>query len=101
MVAHLRALLCAATLAAACVAAPTPVIFDTDIGSDFDDSAAIALALSDPSLDVKLIVTATGDTTARAQIVCKYLQMVYVGARARVWPLPPSLPSPSRQVPGL
>ncbi len=34
----------------------TPVIFDTDIGTDFDDSAAIALALSDPTLDVQLIV---------------------------------------------
>ncbi len=38
------------------LAARTPVIFDTDIGTDFDDSAAIALALTDPELDVKLIV---------------------------------------------
>jgi inosine-uridine nucleoside N-ribohydrolase len=55
--------------------AARPVIFDTDstlwwvllanrralsldvaVGSDFDDSAAIAVALSDPELDVKLIV---------------------------------------------
>ncbi len=40
--------------------------------------AAIALALTEPTLDVKLIVTATGDTTARARIVCKYLELVYV-----------------------
>jgi hypothetical protein len=33
-----------------------PVIFDTDIGTDFDDSAAIALALADPEMDVRLIV---------------------------------------------
>ena len=43
-------------LVAVVTAIPTPVVFDTDIGTDFDDSAAIALALSDPSLDVKLIV---------------------------------------------
>ena len=43
-------------LVAVVAAIPTPVVFDTDIGTDFDDSAAIALALSDPSLDVKLIV---------------------------------------------
>lgn len=66
----------AAALCSVCTAAPTPIIFDTDIGTDFDDSAAIALALSEPSLDVKLIVTATGDTTARARIVCKYLELV-------------------------
>ncbi|XP_065189215.1 non-specific ribonucleoside hydrolase RihC-like [Sycon ciliatum] len=50
-----------------------PVIIDTDVGSDFDDSVAIMLALQNDELDVKLIVTATNDTTARARIVAKYL----------------------------
>lgn len=50
-----------------------PVIFDTDVGTDFDDSAAIAFAVQNPDVDVKLILTATGDTTARAQIVAKFL----------------------------
>ncbi len=33
-----------------------PVTLIHAVGSDFDDSAAIALALTDPSLDIKLIV---------------------------------------------
>lgn len=51
-----------------------PVIIDTDIGSDIDDSFAIALALqSSDFLDVRLIVTCTDDTTARAKIAAKLL----------------------------
>jgi inosine-uridine nucleoside N-ribohydrolase len=51
-----------------------PVIIDTDIGSDIDDSFAIALALqSSELLDVQLIVTCTDDTTARAKIAAKLL----------------------------
>ena len=40
-----------------------PVILDTDLGTDIDDSWAIAYMLKCPELDVKLITTATGDTT--------------------------------------
>lgn len=54
-----------------------PVIIDTDVGSDFDDSAAIAMAVQgSDTWDVKLILTATDDTTARAKIVAQYLQAV-------------------------
>lgn len=68
----------ASCLTLACLASPRgagpqPVVIDTDVGSDFDDSAAIMLALQNSDLDVKLIVTATDDTTARARIVAKYL----------------------------
>lgn len=56
-----------------CGASSLPVIIDTDIGSDFDDSVALALAVQSSSLDVRLVVTATGDTSARARIVAKYL----------------------------
>ena len=56
------------------ITAPRPVIIDTDIGSDIDDSFAIGFALqSSQCLDVKLIVTCTDDTTARAKIVGKLL----------------------------
>ncbi|XP_065189210.1 non-specific ribonucleoside hydrolase RihC-like isoform X1 [Sycon ciliatum] len=64
----------------ACVSAATapkrPVIIDTDLGSYMDDTAAILLALQSPELDVKLIVTATNDTTARARVMAKYLLAV-------------------------
>ena len=54
--------------------APQPVIIDTDIGSDIDDSFAIGFALqSSQDLDVKLIVTSTDDTTVRAKILGKLL----------------------------
>ena len=53
-----------------------PVIIDTDIGSDIDDTWALAMALGCPELDIKLITTCTGDTTYRAKIVCKFLEHV-------------------------
>lgn len=53
---------------------PRPVIIDTDIGSDIDDTFSIGFALqSSAYLDVKLIVTCTDDTTARAKILGKLL----------------------------
>jgi len=56
--------------------ASIPVIIDTDIGGDIDDSWALALALQTPIIDLKLILTANNDTTGRAQIVAKYLTIV-------------------------
>ena len=52
-----------------------PVILDTDIGDDIDDTWALALLLKSPELDVKLISTATGDTTYRAKIVARLLEI--------------------------
>lgn len=45
---------CAVTADAAAVT-PIPVVVDTDIGSDFDDSAALALLLQAEEYDVKLM----------------------------------------------
>lgn len=52
-----------------------PVILDTDIGGDIDDSWALAMMLKSPELDVKLVVTDTGDTTYRARVVAKMLEV--------------------------
>jgi len=52
-----------------------PVILDTDIGSDIDDTWALAMMLKSPELDIKLITTGTGDTTYRAKIVAKMLEI--------------------------
>jgi len=52
-----------------------PVVLDTDIGSDIDDTWALAMILRSPELDVKLVVTDTGDTTYRARIVAKMLEI--------------------------
>jgi inosine-uridine nucleoside N-ribohydrolase len=51
-----------------------PVILDTDIGSDIDDVWALVMLLNSPELDVKLILTANGDTVYRARIVAKLLE---------------------------
>ena len=52
-----------------------PVILDTDIGTDIDDTWALAFLLKCPELDVKLITTASGDTFERAKIVAKILEI--------------------------
>lgn len=52
-----------------------PVIFDTDIGDDIDDTWALALLLQSPEFDIKLITTAVGDTLARAKVVAKLLEV--------------------------
>jgi inosine-uridine nucleoside N-ribohydrolase len=54
-------------------AAARPVILDTDICDDIDDTWALAVLLKSPELDCKLIVTAVGDTQAKARIVAKFL----------------------------
>lgn len=51
-----------------------PVILDTDIGTDIDDTWALALLLSLPELDLKLVVSDHGDTVMRARIAAKLLE---------------------------
>ncbi|MDQ8206628.1 nucleoside hydrolase [Coraliomargarita sp. SDUM461003] len=52
-----------------------PVIFDTDIGSDMDDTWALAQFLRSPELDPQLILTEAGDSGYRSRIVAKFLQL--------------------------
>ena len=51
-----------------------PVILDTDIGDDIDDTWALALLLKSPEVDVKLVVSDRGNTVYRAKIIAKLLQ---------------------------
>ena len=53
-----------------------PVIFDTDICDDIDDTWALALLVQSPEFDVKLITTAVGNTPSKAKTVAKFLQTV-------------------------
>lgn len=55
---------------------PKPVILDTDICDDIDDTWAIAVMLQSPELDCKLITTAVGNTEAKAKVVAKFLEKV-------------------------
>jgi len=55
-------------------AGPIPVIFDTDIGGDIDDTWALAFILASPELDLKLVVTDYGNTEQKAMIAAKFLE---------------------------
>ena len=51
-----------------------PVILDTDIGDDIDDTWALALLLKSPELDLKLVVGDYGKAPYRAQLLAKFLE---------------------------
>jgi len=53
-----------------------PVVLDTDIGSDIDDTWALGFLLRCPEVDVKLITTAWGRTDERAGLAGRFLQTV-------------------------
>src|SRR5210317_560552 len=50
-----------------------PVILDTDIGDDIDDTWALAMLLKCPQLDIKLITTDCLHPTARTKLIAKLL----------------------------
>jgi inosine-uridine nucleoside N-ribohydrolase len=67
-----------------------PVILDTDIGDDIDDTWALVMLLRSPELDLRLVVTDYGDTVYRARVVAKLLQVagrtdVPIGIGVRQW----------------
>lgn len=51
-----------------------PVILDTDIGDDIDDTWALGLLLKCPELDVKLVVGDHGKPRYRAKLIAKFLE---------------------------
>ncbi len=53
-----------------------PVILDTDIGGDIDDTWALGFMLRCPELDVRLVVSGTEDTRYKAKIVAKFHEAV-------------------------
>lgn len=50
-----------------------PIILDTDIGSDLDDTWALAMLLKSPELDLRLITTEEGDNAYKAKLCAKML----------------------------
>jgi inosine-uridine nucleoside N-ribohydrolase len=63
----------AASFTAAHLRAATPIIIDTDVGDDIDDAFALALAASDPRLDLLGVTTAWGDTGLRRRLALRLL----------------------------
>lgn len=64
---------CATTLPAAPPTPKTPVILDTDIGDDIDDTWALVMLVKSPQFDVKLVTTSCGKAEYRAKIIAKLL----------------------------
>ena len=55
-------------------AKPIPVIFDTDIGDDIDDTWALGFLLRSPELDLKLAIGDNGKPEYRAKLLAKFLE---------------------------
>ncbi|MCF7668553.1 MAG: nucleoside hydrolase [Verrucomicrobia bacterium] len=51
-----------------------PVILDTDIGDDIDDTWALGFLLSCPEYDVKLVIGDNGKPLYRARLIAKFLE---------------------------
>ena len=52
-----------------------PLILDTDIGSDIDDTWALAMILKSPEIDLKMVTTNEYDTVYKAKLSAKMLQL--------------------------
>ncbi len=52
-----------------------PVIFDTDIGDDIDDTWALVMLLRSPELDLQLALTDHGKADYRARIMARILEI--------------------------
>jgi len=75
----------------------TPIILDTDIGTDIDDTWALAMMLNSPELDIKLITSATLNSCERAKIIARMLEIagrtdipIGIGIKQDDKPLPQS-----------
>jgi len=55
--------------------AKIPVILDTDIGGDIDDTWALVMMLNAPELDIRMVVSDSGNTVYRARLLAKLLEI--------------------------
>jgi len=52
-----------------------PVVFDTDICGDIDDTWALIMLLQSPEFDIKLVTTAVNNTPEKAKVVARILEI--------------------------
>lgn len=55
---------------------PTPVLLDTDLGSDVDDELALAMLWGSPEVEVRGVCTTYGDVGLRARIALRMAELV-------------------------
>ena len=51
------------------------IVLDTDMGSDVDDALCLALALASPEIEIVAVTNVTRDTTLRARISRRLLDL--------------------------
>ncbi len=93
----------------------TPILLDTDLGSDVDDELALALLWGSPEVDLRGVGTTYGDVALRARIAGAMATLVHrpvtvapgeatpasgkevwwAGHEGDAYALPPALPDPS------
>jgi inosine-uridine nucleoside N-ribohydrolase len=56
---------------------PVPIILDTDLGDDIDDTWALAFLLGREEISIQLVVTAADDTPTKTRLLAKMLS--YIG----------------------
>ena len=54
----------------------TPIILDTDIGTDVDDAFALVMAVKEPEIDLLAVTTVYGDVALRARMAKKLLNLL-------------------------
>ncbi len=52
-----------------------PIILDTDIGDDIDDTWALVMLLRSPGMDLKLVTTTHGKAFYRARLIARLLEV--------------------------
>lgn len=65
----------AVCLTALSACAATPVVLSTDIAGDIDDTWALAHLLRSPELDLKMVLTETGEARYRGAVAAKVLEV--------------------------
>ena len=84
----------AASKASAAGSERTPVIFDTDIGTDIDDAYALALLIRRADIELLGVTTVSGDTAGRARLAAKLLASA--GGPAAKVPVFAGIPGPDQ-----
>ncbi|HUQ11636.1 MAG TPA: nucleoside hydrolase [Steroidobacteraceae bacterium] len=90
----LHSLIVLTLLACGSALAATPVIFDTDIGTDIDDAYALAALVDRPEVELIGVTTVSSDAPARARLAAKLLHVA--GGRARSIPVYGGISTPAQ-----
>ena len=64
----------------------TMVLLDSDIGSDVDDALALSVLLGSPEVDLVGVTTVYGDTTVRARLAARLIDLATAGKKVPVIP---------------